>query len=73
MDGRVGPDTDRAPSPVDPGPSPGVVAVTTPPRLTAVTPARAPQPPPKAVTHTAVPVSILNSTLLKRMLFSVLP
>ena len=58
-DGPVGPDMDRAPSPVVPDPSPGVVAVITPPQLTAVTPARGPLPPPGAVTHTTVQVRIV--------------
>lgn len=30
VDGRVGPDMDRVPNPVDPDPSPGVIAVITP-------------------------------------------
>lgn len=59
VDGRVGPDMDRAPSPVVPDPSPGVVAVITPPRRTAVTPARGPLPPPRPVIHITVQVSIL--------------
>uniref|UniRef100_K1PFK2 Hemicentin-1 n=1 Tax=Magallana gigas TaxID=29159 RepID=K1PFK2_MAGGI len=54
VDGPVGLDMDRAPSPVVPGPSPGVVAVITPPQLTAVTPARGPLPPPRAVIHITV-------------------
>ena len=59
VDGPVGLDMDRAPSPVVPDPSPGVVAVITPPRRTAVTPARGPLPPPRAVIHITVQVSIL--------------
>lgn len=63
VDGPVGLDTDRAPSPVVLDLSPEVVAVITPPQLTAVTPARGPLPPLRAVTHITVLVSILNQTL----------
>lgn len=54
MDGPVGLDMDRAPSPVVLDLSPEVVAVITPPQLTAVTPARGPLPPPRAVIHITV-------------------